>query len=139
MKTKMRVTSAAALLLLSMGLSACSEKIPPEEAVKQRALARWGIRVAGKIDGLYEFLSPSKRQTVSRSTYERQFGETVEYSDAEVRQVNCIKEGNEKTTVCQVVLGITVRLKTGNYPSTTNQITETWVLEDGQWWFSPAK
>ncbi|PID65915.1 MAG: hypothetical protein CR977_00190 [Gammaproteobacteria bacterium] len=131
MKIKMKAVSAAALLLLSIGLSACSEKIPPEETVKQRALARWEIRKAGKIEGLYEFLSPAQRQVLSRSAYERAFGDRVEYLNVKVNEINC---PGEKPTNCEVKLLVTAKLRGKGFPSADNQVIETWVLEDDQWW-----
>ncbi|PIE45852.1 MAG: hypothetical protein CSA45_01460 [Gammaproteobacteria bacterium] len=131
MNTKMKAASAVAWLLLSMGLSACSEKIPPEEAVKQRVLTRWDIRKAGKIEGLYEFLSPAQRQALSRIAYERTFGDRVEYINIKINAINC---PGEKPTNCEVKLLVTAKLKGKGLPAADNQVIETWVLEDGQWW-----
>ncbi len=139
MKKKMKVISAAALLLLSMGLSACSEKIPPEEAVKQRVLARWEIRKAGKVEGLYEFLSPAQRQITTQSSYESEFGTMVEYIDVKLNQVTCkVNAGGDGfPDVCTAK--IAVKFKTLGKVSleSSNLLTENWVYEDGQWWISP--
>ncbi len=130
MKLKTKAVSAAVLLLLSMGLSACSEKIPPEEAVKQRVQARWDIRVAGKIDGLYDFLSPSKRQTVERAMYERGIGIKLKYTGAEVHSVSC----DQQQQICQVKVKVLYQYQGADGGRI---LEETWANEEGQWWYIP--
>ncbi len=131
MKTKMKAASVATLLLLSIGLSACSEKIPPEEAVKQRVLARWDIRKAGKVEGLYDYLSPAIKQTVSRYNYEGRFGTNITYTHVKITDISCNKTDDKPADVCQVK--VYVSTKTKDFIS-GSPLKETWILEGDQWW-----
>lgn len=127
----MTKTKQAILPAMLMMLAACSEKIPPEEVVTQRALERWEIRKAGRAYGLYEFLSPTGRQLIEKESYESQFGSALNYIDAKVTKVDC--KSMEEKTVDICYLTIYVKYKT-HLSSGGAALQETWVLEDKQWW-----
>ncbi len=129
----MKKTANLLLATTAVLLIACGDDRPPEEIVKQRALERWAIREQGKVDGLYEFLSPAKRQTVTKSTYETQLDSGIKYFDVEVRGVVC----EQDNSVCQVTLyvGFEMANQYGKNKAGT-VLEEKWVKEDKQWWFA---
>ncbi len=124
------------LALFGLFIGACGEKIPPEESVKQRAMARWAIRVTGKIDGLYEYLSPSQRQVLGRVAYERTFGGAVKYLGAEVKSVSCEGEKSNDYAVCHVKIYIKFETRGANTTKAGTLLEETWIKEDNQWWLA---
>ncbi len=128
----MKKTANLLLATTALLLMACGDDRPPEEIVKQRALERWAIREQGKVDGLYEFLSPAKRQTVTKATYETQLDAGIKYFDVEVRKVTCEQDKG----VCRVTLyvGFEMVNRYGKNKAGT-VLKEKWVKEDKQWWF----
>ncbi len=129
----MKKTTNLLLATTAVLLIACGDNRPPEEIVKQRALERWAIREQGKVDGLYEFLSPAKRQTVTKSTYETQLDGDIKYFDVEVRKVTC----EQDNSVCRVKLYVGFEMDTRYGKNKAGTIfEEKWIKEDKQWWFA---
>ncbi len=129
-----RSNLALVLALSGLFIGACGEKISPEEMVKQRAAARWAIRASGKIDGLYEYLSPSQRQVVGRIAYERTFGGAVKYLGAEIKSVNCEGEKPDDYEICHAKIYVKFETRGANTTKAGTLLEETWVKEDNQWW-----
>lgn len=129
------------ILLLGLGcltgLIACKDPVPPEEQVKQRILERWEIRKAGKIDGLYEFLSPAQRQVITRPQYERRFGGAVKYLDATIKEVSCNGSDDMVTDACHAKIYVSVKVNKAGYPNAGAVLDEAWVYEKGNWWIVP--
>lgn len=132
MKQKIRNT----LLLTTLTLTACGDNRPPEEIVKERALSRWEIRKNGTSEGLYDYLSPAKRQIISEDAYKSQFGNSITYTDATVKDVVCASTGGEIVENCEVKIFIKFELRQPFKTSSSTLLTETWVKEDGQWWIA---
>ncbi len=129
----MKKTTSLLLATTAVLLMACGDNTPPEEIVKQRALARWAIREQGKVDGLYEFLSPAKRQTVTKADYEKRLDGGFKYFDVEVRKVTC----EQDNSVCRVTLYVGFEI-VGQYGKNTagTVLEEKWIKEGKQWWFA---
>lgn len=79
----------------------------------------------------YEFTAPSYRAVVSAEKFGSKFGTAVVWVAAEVVSVTCATEKCTATVMIEAkpLLGA----KFGNTIST--HVDETWLLEDGRWWF----
>lgn len=129
----MKYTHALLLATTAMLLAACGDNTPPEEIVKQRALERWAIREQGKVAGLYDFISPAKRQTVDRDAYEKRFyNPDFKYYDVVFKNISCQAEQN----TCRIKLHVDYEVS-GQYGNNRagTELTETWAKQDNQWWF----
>lgn len=114
-------------------LSACAGLEPrtPEEIVKARATERWQAMLKRDTRKAYEFTAPSYRAVVSAEKFGSKFGTAVVWVAAEVVSVTCATEKCTATVMIEAkpLLGA----KFGNTIST--HVDETWLLEDGRWWF----
>lgn len=121
----------AALLLLS--LTACGGMIKklPEEAVRDRAAERWGHLIKGDMRKAYELSSPSSRAVVSFEQYRGKFGGAVAWRKTEITSVTC--ETDKCTAKVRIEAEPLLGTRFGN--TLLTYVDETWLLEDGQWWF----
>lgn len=114
-------------------LSACAgiKSAPPEETVKERATERWQALLKRDTRKAYEYMAPSYRSVVSAETFGSKFGTSVVWVSAEVVSVAC------ETAKCTATVRIEAKplmgAKFGNTIET--HVDETWLLEDGRWWF----
>lgn len=115
-------------------LAGCAALTPkaPEDVVKELATKRWQALVAGDFSAAYDHAVPSYRKIKSREEYVamRRGGGMVKWLAASVIRVKC-EDARCKTTTeltsKPLIPGFKGTLKAG--------IEETWVLEDGRWWF----
>lgn len=102
-----------------------------EDAVRARAQQRWDWLVAGKFDDAYIYTTPSYRLVKSAESYRNRFGSGAAWLNPAVKSVECLTV--ERCTVT-VSLDVLVVARGFNKP-TQSTLTETWLKEDGQWWF----
>lgn len=121
-------------LCVSLALSACAtlSSDKPEDQVRQRATERWQALVKGEFSRAYTYNTPGFRAVVSPDSYRNRFGGAVVWLGASVVGVNC-----PETTKCVANLSIEFKPVLGRRNSTnlSTGLEETWLLEDGQWWF----
>jgi hypothetical protein len=129
------------LLLLSCAmflLASCATTMSRENAVEERAKARWETLLAGDLDGAYEFLSPGFRSSVSSLQYQRSLLlKRIRWDDAQVIESEC----EETTCIVRISLDYTLH---GALPgvssfSGTQKYEESWLLVNGSWYFVPEK
>ena len=129
------------LLLLScamLSLASCATTMSKENAVEERAKARWETLLAGDLDGAYGFLSPGFRSSVSSLQYQRSLLlMRIKWDDVRVIESEC-----EETT-CNVSISLDYTLH-GALPGVSKfegnqKIEESWLLVDGNWYFVPEK
>ena len=127
----------AVLLMLAGVVSSwfigCAVVTPPtpEAAVKELATQRWKALLAGDMAKAYEYTAPSYRAVSTIDMYKSQFGGAVNWVGAEVVSVAC--EVEKCTPVVRIEVKHLLGAKFGNTIST--HVDETWLLEDGRWWF----
>lgn len=128
-----RLLLGSALLGAGLLLSACNATPPqtPEQAVTQRAEERWAALVDGDLDLAWTYTQPGYRAVVNQRQYRGRFGAVGEWKGAQIHEVNCQAER------CSVRVRLTSVV---NMPKFRNHeidgfISETWVREDGQWWY----
>ena len=105
-----------------------------EDAVRVRAQQRWDWLMAGKFDDAYTYTTPAYRALNTAQDYRNRFSSGAKWVDPKVDSVTC--ESGERCTV-KIVLGIQVAARGFTKP-TRSVIIETWLPEDGQWWFYQA-
>lgn len=129
-----RATRLCAWLLASLTLSACASLGGgnPQEQVRQRATERWQALVAGEFSRAYTYSTPGFRAVVTPDGYRSRIGSAVTWLGAEVIRVNC-PEANKCTALLRIDYKPVLIRQNGVKVST--HIDETWLFEDGQWWF----
>jgi hypothetical protein len=112
---------AASLIAGCAGLTPRS----PEEAVKERAQARWDALVRGDVKTAYEFFSPGSKQAMSLESYEGSIRRGF-WKKAWVKGVKC-----ETSERCTADIGIEYEFMGRRTPS---GLVENWIKEGGTWW-----
>lgn len=105
----------------------------PEAAVEARANARWQALVKGDFDAAYEYLPPSVRATRTKQEYRGSFAGAVSWVKGEVERIECEAQRCEAVVRVEAVPLIR-RGFTGNI---SLGIPESWIKEEGNWWFFP--
>lgn len=116
-------------LLLLVGCATLSRDSSPESkriAVTERAKARWAAILRGDLDAAYGFLSPASREVLSLAAFKAR-PKAGAYRDMQVDGVECQAE------ICKV--GILLTYDHRMMKGVTTPVTETWLLEEGQFWY----
>jgi hypothetical protein len=133
--TRMIRTTFRLVLLgcLAALLGACATLTgTPEEIVTKRANARWEALIAKRWEDAYSYMAPSFRAVVPANRFAARFSGTVTWVSGEVRVVTC-KDENSCAATVRILFRPAMRKAVGE-PLETNY-DETWVREDGEWWF----
>ena len=131
-KNVVKPLCVACSLLLLVGCATVS----PESKIEDRVTARWNALLSDDLAGAYEYLSPGYRSSVSSTQYQRAvLLQRVRWTNAEYRSSQCDE------TVCNVnvLVGFTIYGALPGVKSFSNasNVSESWVLADGQWYFVP--
>src|SRR6218665_1457227 len=122
----------AAAVAAMVALTGCAAPTPasPEQAVEQRANARWKALLAGDIKQAYGFITPSYRAVTSLERYSAALGGVATWIGAQVVRVECATEK------CTAVVKIEAKpiFPTPYKGTITTAVDETWLLADGQGW-----
>lgn len=119
-------------------LSACATTLSTENTIENRAAARWDALLSGDLAGAYEYLSPGYRSSVTSLQYQRQvLLSRVKWTAARYIASDCTE------TTCKVTISLDYTIY-GALPgvtsfSSTQEIKESWVKADGNWYFVPNK
>jgi hypothetical protein len=124
------MTRCAAKMLaatLVIAVSGCAGMAPkgPEEAVKERAQARWNALVQGDYKAAYGYLSPGSRAVQSEKDYVNSLRQGF-WKSARVEKATCTEQR------CQVLAAIEYELQGRR---TTTPLQETWIREGSEWWY----
>ena len=129
------------LLLVGLGAAAmlaagCDTLQPkaPEEIVLERAEARWAALVDGDFETAWTYTQPGFRAVVKQNRYHRRFGAAGTWKGAQVHEADCEAER------CKVRVRVTTLVDMPRFRNreVTSSFDETWVREDGQWWYYQA-
>ena len=127
-----RAVGAAALALV-LGLGACATTGPltPEDEVRARATGRWNALIAKDRERAYQYLAPTVRANLSFERFREAHGDTLAKA-VRVREIEC------ESATCTVRVALDAESfipgTRGTMLTTVHQ--ETWVRQDGQWWFN---
>lgn len=105
-----------------------------EDAVRARAQQRWDWLVKGQYEEAYSYTTPAFKGLNTAQSYRNRFGTGASWTGARVQSVDCA--ATERCTV-QVAVDTRVVARGFRDPITTT-VVETWLLEDGQWWYYQA-
>ena len=121
--------------VLTLGCSSLETKPQPEVVVKDRAHARWQAMAKGNFQLAYDFFSPAYKAINSYENFRGKLGASVTWAGAEVVSVACKPES------CIATVRIEGKPLVGGRIGSTisTHVDETWLLDDGQWWFFPAQ
>ncbi len=129
--------ASAVLLGTVTALTGCASRVgsmatDKEQVVERRAQERLNHLKGKNYTQAYAYLAPSYRSVVSAESYGNQFGNGATWTDATVKSVKC--ETDERCTVNVDLKVLVVARGFGSKPLPAN-LVETWLKEDGQWWF----
>lgn len=115
-------------------LSGCAAIAPttPEATVQKRAQERVNLLFKRDFDKAYAYLAPSYRSLNSVESYRNNFGSNAAWVDPKVVKVECPDSDRCQAQVDVGVLVVARGFGSKPIPST---MWETWILEDGQWWY----
>lgn len=130
-----RTTVSLALLAAAVGLAACAspgQLEKPEAIVKARAQERVNLLQAKDFTKAYDYLAPSFRALNSVDAYRSSFGGGASWVDPTVTKVEC---PDAERCIAEVHLGVLVVARGFGTKPLPTVLRETWVLQDGKWWF----
>ena len=127
-----RAVGAAALALV-LGLGACATTGPqtPEDEVRARATGRWNALIAKDRERAYQYLAPTVRANLSFERFREAHGDTLAKA-VRVREIEC----ESATCTVRVALDAESFIPGTRGTMLTTVLQETWVRQDGQWWFN---
>jgi hypothetical protein len=99
-----------------------------EEAVAERAKARWQLLIKRDYEGAYAYFSPTSRATTSLSKFEAGI-RAVEYRAVTIDKVECVAEA------CKVTLKLTYDYPPAKVTGVVTPLDESWIIDRGQAWF----
>ena len=121
----------SAALAVALALAGCATLGgTPEQAVAQRSAEYWKARASGDYATAYALTPPSYRQLHSLEQFRQQFGQGAAIQGAEVVKVDCEAEkcsARIKISAAPALVGL-------NLGTIATHLSETWLLEGGQWW-----
>lgn len=103
-----------------------------EQTVSARAQQRVDLLVASQFDQAYNYLLPSYRALNTPESYRNTFGGGAKWIKPKVSKVKC--ETEERCAVT-VELGVLVVAPGFGTKPVASTMFETWLKEDGQWWY----
>lgn len=135
LQTQTKKYSLTAALVLAIGLlTGCANTFTsatPENIVGKRAQQRVELLADRKYEQAYAYLTPSYRALNSTENYRGQFGNGAKWIAPKVAKVECTTEDRCVVTVKLKALV----LARGFSEPIDSTLTETWLKEDGKWWF----
>ena len=131
-----RAALLATVLGASLALAGCASLQPktPEQIVTERVEARWAALIKGDFDKAWEYTQPGFKVVVRQADYRKRFGAAGQWKGVQVHAVTCEAE----RCSARIRLSSTVTTPQFKGMDITGYIDETWVREDGQWWFYQA-
>lgn len=123
-------------VLLAASFSGCAllEPQPPEQVVRQLATQRWQALLAKDLSKAYSYANPSYRKLNSVANYSIKRQQTpVQWIAVEINRVSCEKDKCVARIQLESKPMVPFAFKFGG--TITAGLDETWILEDGQWWF----
>jgi hypothetical protein len=131
--------AAAALIAAALAAAGCAsvKSQTAEEVVARRADERWQALIKHDFATAYTYTQPGYRAIAKQDDYAKIFGSAGEWKAAEIFETTCEPER------CTVRLRLTTRVLMPKFsqsiPEIKGIIDETWVKDEGQWWYYQAR
>lgn len=131
-QSRLRTLVSVGVATAMLALSGCASfgGGTPEQIVQKRAAEYWKARIEGKHEVAYGLSTPAYRQLHSAEKFRAQHGAFAAAKTAEVMKVTCEPE----KCIAQVKLGVQPPIPGMKLPTVEMYVSETWLLEDGNWW-----
>ena len=132
MQRMTRRLSLLALVAAGALLAACAGlQTKPEDAVTERANARWQALLKGDMAKAYTYSSSGFKAVVNLEGFKSRTGIAGRWHAAQVVNVTC-----DTPERCKAVIKLEFATLIPGFSKDrmTTHIDETWLLEDGQWW-----
>ncbi|WP_313080235.1 hypothetical protein [Pulveribacter sp.] len=128
--------AAAAALIAGCAGPTVKTAATPEEIIRERAQVRAELVQKREYEKAYAYLAPSYRALNDTQAYRNTFGGGVEWVDPKVSKVKCPDADR-----CIVEIDMAVRVAAPGFGSKPipHTLFETWIEEDGQWWYFQRK
>ena len=129
-----RRTALASLVVAgALALAGCAALPPktPEALVPQRVEARWDALSQGDFPAAWAYTQPAYRAIVKQADYAKTFGAGGQWRGVQVHQVS----GEAERCTVRIRLTTRVTLPPFRGQELTGALDETWVREDGNWWY----
>ena len=117
---------------LALGACATPAGNTPEDAVKQRANARWKLLVARDFATAYNFNTDTFKSLVTLDTYKSRTGASVVWLGAEAVSVKCPEAEKAEKCTARIRIDFKPTLR-GSGDQFSTYVDETWLLDAGQW------
>lgn len=129
---------ATSVLVFNLaGCAGMGTPATPEAQVTQRAQARWDAQIAGDWKTAYSLTTPSYRAVRDFNFYRGSVGGAVGWKSAQVVGVKC--EDSGQACSARVKMDYQVAARPGQSASQSTYFNESWVQEEGQWYFHPRR
>ncbi|MNV68229.1 hypothetical protein D3C71_1610640 [compost metagenome] len=99
--------------------------------MQERSTERWKALIAGDIKKAYGYMAPSYRAVTSFERYSSSIGGAATWISADVLRVECATDKCTARVKIEAKPTVAMHFKA----NITTGADETWLLEDGQWWF----
>lgn len=114
-----------------------SQRLAPEEAVKQRALKRWDLLIERRFDEAYALLSPGYREVHPQDAYTKSMKDRpVQWTRVLFQGIQC--EPDSCTVEIQVNAQFQMPVMRVGTVDALNVVKESWILSDGEWYLVPS-
>jgi len=122
------IAAGGLLAAVIVGLTACAALEPraPQEAVREKAQARWNALVKGDIPAAYAYLSPGSKAVMTQDAYRNSI-KIGFWKSVVVERVDCAVPDS-----CDVLTTIEYEIQ-GRRLKTP--LKETWIREGSNWWY----
>jgi len=136
-RAAIRVTAGTliAATLVTVGCAAFKTETP-EEIVDHRVQERWQALIKGDFATAYSYTQPAYRAVISEKNYAQTFGSGGAWKAVQIFQTKCEPER------CTVRLRLTTQNLAPKFaqsmPEIQGFIDETWIKDQGQWWYYQA-
>lgn len=127
--------ACVALLMAVLGGCASVSTRSPEETVAERATERWAGLIKGDFAKAYQYNTPGYRGMVSQQRFLETRGREGKVTGGSTYKVTC--ESADKCTARMKLTAFAPMLSgSGKGPmEVVTYVDETWILEEGQWWY----
>lgn len=142
-KRSMNHLMAACCLALMGALGGCaangtavsSTTQSAEEALRSRVQARWDAVLALDFDRVYGFATPAYRQAHDLAHFRNQYASQIERTRIEIYETLFDAENENAAKVVVLLYFKAEGGAPGTYFEGMSRVVETWVRQDGQWWY----
>lgn len=124
----------ALTLVAVAALAGCAttNKVTPEQQVRELATERWQALLADNAAKAYEMTAPSYRKLRTQDVFTTRLRAVpVKWLSAQVVRVDCHRAD---ACTARIAIESQTRMPTLYKGKISSGVDESWVLEDGRWW-----